>query len=295
MKIHLLRRESVTPIGLYVARRDEEPDSFDRQLEFGAVLLYREREYRSMYHTDWTFRHKRPAVSPDSPFQPYDITPEAAAYITAQLGPVDTLVPEEPDDLFGLKRSAIDGLRRTLRPVKAHAFGWIVVARLHADMLAAAAEAAAAARGAELGEARLAAAFLGPRFDGKAFDAFTERVRLRALRARSAVEGTAFTQYLTTEREFCERQRAAALADFDESRVPAGLRPLVPLARQLGVGDDACRGWFMGKLPARERRAAQAAIAEHADAIDAWLATREEPDEGEAAAFFWLRAGGEEL
>ena len=181
----------------------------------------------------------------------------------------------QPDDLFGLKRSAIDGLRRTLRPVKAHAFGWIVVARLHADMLDAAAEAAAAARGGELGEARLAAAVLGPRFDGKAIDAFTERVRLRALRARSAVEGTAFTQYFTTEREFCEQQRAAALADFDESRVPAGLRPLVPLARQLGVGDDACRGWFVQKLPARERRVAKAAIAEHADAIDAWVATWE--------------------
>ena len=295
MKIHLLRRESVTPIGLYVARRDEEPESFDRQLEFAAVLLYREREYRSMYRSDWAVRHKRPAVSPDSPFQPYDITPEAAAYITALLDQTDNLVPDAPDDLFGLKRSAIDGLRRTLRPVKAHAFGWMVLARLHADMLDAAAEAAAAARGRELGEARLAAAFLGPRFDGKAIDAFTERVRLRALRARSAVEGTAFTQYFTTEREFCEQQRAAALADFDESRVPAGLRPLVPLARQLGVGDDACRGWFVQKLPARERRVAKAAIAEHADAIDAWLATRDEPSEGETAAFFWLRALGEEL
>ena len=162
-------------------------------------------------------------------------------------------------------------------------------------MLDGPAAAASAARGGELGETRLASIFLRPGRDRKAPDAFTERVRLRALRARSAVEGTAFTQYLTTEREFCEQQRAAALANFDESRVPAGLRPLVPLARQLGLGDDACRGWFMGKLPARERRAAKAAIAEHADAIDAWLATREEPHESEAAAFFWLRAAGEDL
>jgi hypothetical protein len=44
VKIHLLRRESVTPIALYIARRDEQPESVDRQLEFGTVLLYHERE-----------------------------------------------------------------------------------------------------------------------------------------------------------------------------------------------------------------------------------------------------------
>ena len=53
MKIHLLGRESVTPIALYIARRDEEQESFERQVEFGTVLLYREREYRSMYSSDW--------------------------------------------------------------------------------------------------------------------------------------------------------------------------------------------------------------------------------------------------
>ena len=30
--IHLLRRESVTPIAIYIARCDERPDSFDRWL-----------------------------------------------------------------------------------------------------------------------------------------------------------------------------------------------------------------------------------------------------------------------
>jgi hypothetical protein len=109
------------------------------------------------------------------------------------------------------------------------------------------------------------------------------------------VEGVAFTRYLTTESAFCEQERAAAFAGFDESRLPAELRPLVPLVHQVGVGDDACRAWFIRKLPARDRRAAKALITEHSAAIDRWLATCDQPFEGEAAAFFWLRAAGEEL
>ena len=152
MKIHLLRRESVTPIALYIARRDEQPERFDRQLEFGTVLLYREREYRSMYRSDWLVRGVRPAASPDSPFQPYDLTPEAADDLAALIDGVQALDAPSPDDLFGLKRSALDGLRRTLRPVKAHAFGWLVVSRLHADLVEPAEAAAAAARAGDLGE-----------------------------------------------------------------------------------------------------------------------------------------------
>jgi hypothetical protein len=287
LKIHLLRRESITPIELYIKRRDERSDSFDRQLEFAVVLLYREREYRSMYRSDWFVRHIKPVPSPDSPFQPYDITPQAAEDLAALMGDVAIDAPPSPDDLFGLKRSAIDGLRRTLRPVKAHAFGWLVVSRLHDDLLERAESAAATARARDLGETRTR--------EPRATEAFDERVRQRALRARSVVEGAAFTRYLTTEGAFCEQQRQEALAGFDESRVPAELRPLVPLARQLGIGDDPCRGWFIRKLPARDRRAAKILIAEHAAAVDAWLATRVQPYDGEAAAFFWLREAGEEL
>jgi hypothetical protein len=295
VKIHLLRRESITPIELYITRRGERPDSVDRQLEFAAVLLYREREYRSMYRSDWLVRHIKPAPSPDSPFQPYDITPQAAEDLAALLGDVALDAPLSPDDLFGLKRSAVDGLGRTLRSVKAHAFGWLVVSRLHADLLERAQAAAAAARARDLGETRLIDAAPTSASERKATEDFEERVRQRALRARSAVEGPAFTRYLTTEGGFCEQERQEALAGFDESRVPAGLRPLVPLARQLGVGDDPCRGWFIRKLRASDRRAAKMLIAEHAAAIDAWLATRIQPYDGEAAAFFWLREAGEEL
>jgi hypothetical protein len=296
VKIHLLRRESVTPIALYVARRDEQPESFHRQLEFGTVLLYREREYRSMYSSDWLVRGIRPAPSADSPFQPYDLTPEAAAHLAALRDGVQALdAPRSPDDLFGLKRAALDGLRRTLRPVKAHAFGWLVAWRFHGDLVERAEAAHAAARAGDLGEAQIASALRAPLPNRRALDAFEERIRRRALGARSAVEGAAFTRYLTTEGAFCEQERAAALAGFDESRVPAELRPLVALAGQVGIGDDACRGWFIRKLPARDRRAAKALIAEHGAAIDAWLATHDRPYEGEAAAFFWLREAGEEL
>lgn len=295
MKIHLLRRESITPIALYIARRDEQPDTFDRQLEFGTVLLYREREYRSMYGSDWLMRGVRPSPSPDSPFQPHDLTPAAADHLAMLIDRVATFdAPPAPYDLFGLKRSAVDGLHRTLRPVKAHAFGWLVLSRLHADLAEPRDAAVAAARGGDLGETRLAGALLT--LDSRtALDALEERIRRHALRARSAVEGAAFTRYLQAEGAFCEHERAAALAGFDEARVPPGLRPLVPLARQIGVGDDGCRAWFVRKLPASDRRAAKALVAAHGAAIDAWLATRDQPYEGEAAAFFWLRASADEL
>ena len=291
MKIHLLRRESVTPIAIYIARCDERPDSFDRWLDFAALLLYREREYRSMYSSDWLFRRLKPAPAPDSPFQPYDLTVEAAGHLADAM---QIHAPLSPNDLFGLKRSALDGLRRTLRPVKAHAFGWLVAARLHDDLLEETEATVAEARAADLGEKQINDLTARGRVF-KAVEALNERVRKRALRARTAVEGEAFTRFLTTEGAFCEQQRASGLAEFDEARVPAALRALVPLARQLGVGDDACRGWFIQKMPRRERLAASRMIAEHAAAIDAWLATCDEPHEGEAAAFFWLREAGEEL
>ena len=52
----------------------------------------------------------------------------------------------------------------------------------------------------------------------KAVEALEERVRKRALRARTAAEGEAFTRFLTTEGAFCEQERAAALVGFDETR-----------------------------------------------------------------------------
>jgi hypothetical protein len=42
------------------------------------------------------------------------------------------------------------------------------------------------------------------------------------------------------------------------------------------------------------RRAAKVLIAEHGATIDVWPAARDQPYEGEAATFFWLREAGEE-
>ena len=281
MKIHLLRRESITPIALYLARRDELPDSADRQLEFAAVLIYREREFKHMHMSSWWMRRGRPAPSPDSAFVPYDITEDAARDLTAMLDDaVPIEAPPRPYDLFGLKGLAVEGLRRTLRPRKADAFGWLVLAWLHRDMCDDPSADAAAAHAANLGASG---------------DDLHERVRKLAWRLRSAAEGEAFTRYLTTEKAFCESERDAAMKDFDETKLPPALRELVPLARQIGVGDDACRGVFVRKMSARERRGAATLIARHATEIDAWLATREEPYAAEATAFFWLRAAGEEL
>jgi hypothetical protein len=278
VKTHLLHRESITPIARYLARRGELPDSADRQLEFAAVLLYREREYHSMHSASWV-GGARPAPSPDSPFAPYDITAEAAGYLTALLDDAN-LIEVPPRDFFGLKAAAIDGLRRTLRLRKSDAFGWLVLARLHSDLGEDADADAASKQAADLGETDRD---------------LNERVRRLAWRRRSEVEGETFTRFLTTEKAFCESEREAAMAGFDEARVPEPLRELMSLARQIGVGDDACRGVFVRKMPARERRAAAQLIARHAAAIDAWLDTRETPHAGEAAAFFWLRAAGEEL
>ena len=139
--------------------------------------------------------------------------------------------------------------------MKAHAFGWLVAARLHADLLEETEATAAEARAADLGETHIND-LASPGGICKAMDAFSERVRKRALRARTAVEGEAFTRFLTTEGAFCEQERAAALAEFDEARVPAALRALVPLARQIGVGDDACRRGCRFLLAARGWRRA---------------------------------------
>ena len=279
MKIHLLRRESVTPIATYLARRSELPDSAERQLEFAAALLYREREYRNMHSAAW-WRGARPAPSPDSAFVPYDITAEGAAYLTTLLTDIGLIDLTSPYDLFGLKPLAIEGLRRTLRPRKAHAVGWLVLARLERDLGKEAEADAAERHAADLGET------------DKELD---DRVRRLVWRLRTKVEGEAFGRYLTTETAFCESEREASMAGFDAAKVPSELRELIPLARQIGVGDDACRGVFVKKMPARERRAAARMIARHATAIDAWLETREQPCVDEAAAFFWLRAAGEEL
>jgi hypothetical protein len=143
MKVHILRPESITPIALYLDRRRQYPESLDAQIEFASVLLYREREYRTMYLSGLAAR--KPVPSPDSPFAPFDITTDAAADLAALFDEMRTGVDggsdrpddgaeERPDDLFGLKPEAVDGLRRALGPIKSHGFGWLIHARLLTDL-----------------------------------------------------------------------------------------------------------------------------------------------------------------
>ena len=49
MRVHILRKESVTPIQRYVELAREAPDALPAQKEFSALVLYREREYRTMF------------------------------------------------------------------------------------------------------------------------------------------------------------------------------------------------------------------------------------------------------
>jgi hypothetical protein len=97
------------PIAIYIARCDEQPDSFDRSLDFAAVLLYVSASIvRCIARAGWGGRIK-PAPAPESPFGPYDLTAEAAGHLTHA---VQLHAALSPNDLFGLKRSALDGLRR---------------------------------------------------------------------------------------------------------------------------------------------------------------------------------------
>jgi hypothetical protein len=311
VKIHILRPESITPISLYIERQQNRPESYKVQLEFATVLLYREREYRAMNSAKW-FAGKTPAPTVESPFQPFDITPDAAAdlaSILADRAPELGLVSK--NDLFGLKDSAADGLRRVLRPVKPQRLGWLVYASVLTDLCRYEEAVVAADEAAGLGErvqgSALAgrAALLGglrrghietDRALSRAVDALEERIRQAALRIRKSVEGPAFSRFLSTSTAFCEEERDRALESFDESRVPANLRALVPLARQLGVGDEGCRAMFMSRMRARDRREAANTVRAHGQAIDDWLSSIGPPPyECEAAAFFWLRAAADDL
>lgn len=97
------------------------------------ALLYREREYVAMY---WA--KARPTSPPNSPFQPYDLTPEAA-YDYAQatgLAPSisDVTGRPRPVDLFGLKAEVANRLATVLRPLGSHKQAWGVAAQLYADL-----------------------------------------------------------------------------------------------------------------------------------------------------------------
>ena len=109
--VHVLRPESVTPIQLYLDRVRRDAAS---PVEFACVLLYREREYRTLYASSWRPDHL-PAAGSDTPFAPYGLTRDAADAIAGEIrriwgiGGAASAAP--PDDLFGLKEEALRRLR----------------------------------------------------------------------------------------------------------------------------------------------------------------------------------------
>lgn len=59
---------------------------------------------------------------------------------------------------------------------------------------------------------------------------------------------------------------------LDPAKVPAGLRPLIPLAEQFGISDDLIREDVRAKTRAAELEAMRRVVAAHDDAFDEWLA-----------------------
>jgi hypothetical protein len=157
-----------------------------------------------------------------------DAAAATAATVRSTWGVGSTPMQAQVEDLFGLKQSALDRLRDSLRPQKAHAFDHLVASRLASD-LGRFEEAIALARAARTAQADAVtalalereAAFLTPGestidgaaiaahaersarallaeqkkwrhdWDRRALDSFTERIRQRAIRVRTAVEGGA--------------------------------------------------------------------------------------------------------
>jgi hypothetical protein len=116
-RIHILRPDSITPIERYLEqRRRAGAADYKAQVSFACVLFYREREYRSMYSSSWRPDHL-PAASAGSPFAPYDLTPQPQAAIAATVHSIWGLAKsvDAPEDLFGLKEEALDGLTQTMR------------------------------------------------------------------------------------------------------------------------------------------------------------------------------------
>lgn len=284
MKVHILRPESITPIARYLERGRAHPDSYTVQKELAAVLLHREREYRGM-HQPWSSGGPLPVPREGSAFAPYDLTLQGSAALLSQLPPFEQPSPFIVD-LFGLKPLVTDALRPTLRRTKAHAFGWLLLARLLDDLDG-------------LDEAKGAVAVaktLGEATNPRAMSRFTDRVDDLALRVRAREEGEAFTRYWLSEADFCAAEQARALGGFDERRVPPALRPLIDIARRYGVGDDFCRRIALRRMSKKERARLKERVHAASPAVDEWLARESGPPYGiESSAFFWLQVAADEV
>jgi hypothetical protein len=124
------------------------------------------------------------------------------------------------------------------------------------------------------------------------------------LRSRLEQQAEHLEDLYAPARREAERRREAADARASRrairivrSRVPTGLRPVIPLARKWGVGDDADREWLTRRMTSAERGALRKGLPAHVRReINAWLRTFTEGSmPAEAAAFMYLLEAYEEV
>jgi hypothetical protein len=322
--IRVLSPESITPIEPYLSRCGRPRAGLEASLDFALILLLREQEFVALHvkqvaggpQFEWP-------IDPDI-WAPHSLTRQGQFWLEADLAQaalVDSISMEDrPRDLFGLKRAAADQLEHHHELVDPGITTTPVLFKLWRDLLwwekvaesaqrwakkdqrAAAPRAywfeAASVLSKSSGDAWAKAAATAER---QAQPLLAKRHRGSALWAirltiRKKIE-PGFARFLTTGTELYRAERALAMESFDEAQVPAPLRDLVPLAKELGVGDDPARAYFIGQKTKAKRRTLAALIQAAGPAMDEWLArfdhTKELPIE--ARAFFWLRAAGEEL
>jgi len=83
---------------------------------------------------------------------------------------------------------------------------------------------------------------------------------------------------------------------LDPGEVPEGIRHLVPLATQWGIGDDVERREYVESSTEADRDALSDALASHHAEITAWLDSFEPGAmSGEAAAFMYMQLALEQM
>lgn len=312
----------------YLERSRAERSDYTHQLALAAILFERETYYLTLYGPYGAYG-STPLEEHGDAWQPFPATPTGQEALRLRRDPTLNAGSPPPFDLFGLKTESLDALEATLDAAPSHLTGVLLASRFAADLeqhLRALELAERALRVSPKHRAALAATHstlsiladgnsayrsraralekrvrstFGTNWmheAGSALDKQALDVRRLAWQLRTATEGERFTRFLKTEAQFCEESRAQALTGFDNSRVPDGLRELIPWARRFGVGDDPCRAHFIRRATTHDRKAAIRLVTPGLHAIHAWVSVFEPGTlSPEAAAFYWLLEAIEEM
>lgn len=309
--------DAVPPLSPYLAHARQQPDSYTAQVSFAAVLFEREAYFTALYRPNGLFG----SVPPEEHrgyWEPFPVTAAGRdAHRRRSAGVVDVTVPL---DLFGLKSEALDGLEQATSETRPQPIGTLLAAAYAVDLaqhsrardLVDRVLRVAPSHRMALAWAFWSAATSGPSAGGVAArlqrvfgshwttvatrerEKHAEAVRRLAWRARTAVEGEAFVRFLKTEADYCQEARTTAMASFDASVVPDHLRALIPLVRQFGIGDDACRAYFLRRVSPRERASLRRTVGPHRDAIEEWASGVTAEGSATARSFVWLLEATEE-